>query len=153
MPKLLEPVKRLLTPIMPLPPGIFHYQAPPDSPVPYRLHLRLEPDGNGMLIVNASTILHLNQTASEFAYHMVMQTPEEKMVREITGRYRVKRQHALQDYLQLKERLLTLISTPDLDPETFLDFERSTPYAHAISAPYRLDCAITYRLQNSSDDS
>src|SRR4030043_2245979 len=109
MTNLLASFQRLLIPVTPLAPGIFHFQAPSDAPVPYRLHLRLEPDGNGMLIVNASTILHLNQTASEYAYHMVMQTPEEKMLREISGRYRVNRQHALQDYQLLRERIQTLI--------------------------------------------
>jgi hypothetical protein len=143
----------LLTPFKPLSPGIFHYQAPPEAPEPYRLHLRLEPDGSGLLIVNASTILHLNQTASEFAFHMVKQTPEEQMLSEITGRYRVNRQHALEDFQNLRDRIQTLIHSPDLDPETFLDFERSTPHSHKISAPYRLDCAITYRLPETFDDS
>jgi hypothetical protein len=153
MPKLLETIRRLLTPFKPLSPGIFHYQAPPEAPEPYRLHLRLEPDGSGLLIVNASTILHLNQTASEFAFHMVKQTPEEQMLSEITGRYRVNRQHALEDFQNLRDRIQTLIHSPDLDPETFLDFERSTPHSHKISAPYRLDCAITYRLPETFDDS
>ena len=153
MPNILESINRLLTPVKPLSSGIYHYQAPPDAALPYRLHLRLEPDGTGILIVNASTILHLNQTASEYAYHMIIQTSEEKMVREITGRYRVKRQQALQDYQMLRERIQTLITTPDLDPETFLDFERTSPYTQEISAPYRLDCALTYRLSDSMDNS
>jgi hypothetical protein len=153
MPNILESINRLLTPVNPLSSGIYHYQAPPDAALPYRLHLRLEPDGTGILIVNASTILHLNQTASEYAYHMIVQTSEEKMVREITGRYRVKRLQALQDYQMLRERIQTLITTPDLDPETFLDFERTSPYTQEISAPYRLDCALTYRLSDSMDNS
>jgi hypothetical protein len=153
MPKLLESVKRLFMPVMPLAPGIFQYQAPPDEPMHYRLHLRLDPDGSGILIVNASTILHLNQTAAELAYHLVKQTPEDQMVREISGRYRVNRQHALHDYQLLKERILTLIETPDLDPESFLDFDRTTPYSQKLSAPYRLDCAITYLLAGEPDDS
>ena len=153
MPNLHESIKRLLTPVKPLSPGIFPYQAPPDAPIPYRLHLRLEPDGTGILIVNASTILHLNQTASEYAYHMVMQTPEDKIAREISGRYRINRQHALQDYQLQRDHIQSLVNTPDLDPETFLDFERSTPYSQKISAPYRLDCALTYRLSDTFDDS
>ena len=153
MPNILESINRLLTPVKPLSSGIYHYQAPPDAALPYRLHLRLEPDGTGILIVNASTILHLNQTASEYAYHMIVQTSEEKMVREMTGRYRVKRQQALLDYQMLRERIQTLITTPDLDPETFLDFERTSPYTQEISAPYRLDCALTYRLSDSMDNS
>jgi hypothetical protein len=153
MSNIIEAVRHLLTPVKPLSPGIFHFQAPPDAPVPYRLHLRLEPDGTGLLIVNASTILHLNQTAAEFAYHLVRQTPEDQMAREISGRYRVGRQQALQDYRMLNDRIVTLIHTPDLDPEMFLDFERTTPHTQKISAPYRLDCAITYRLPGIPDES
>jgi hypothetical protein len=130
----------------PLPSGIFHYQAPPDAPLSYRLHLRLEPDGTGLLILNASTILHLNQTAAEFAYHFIMQTPEEEVAREVSARYRVNFMQANTDFREFKERIQTLISTPDLDPEMFLDFERTAPHSQKISAPYRLDCALTYRL-------
>jgi len=152
MTDLLESIKRLFIPVASLPAGIFHYQAPPDAPVPYRLHLRLEPDGSGLLIVNASTVLHLNQTAAEFAFHLIQQTPEEQMVREIRGRYRVSRDQALQDFTLLKDRIQTLLYSPDLDPETFLDFERMTPHTHKISAPYRLDCALTYRLTEILDE-
>ena len=152
MSSIFEPIRRLLTPVKPLSPGIFHYQAPPEAPVQYRLHLRLEPDGTGLLIVNASTILHLNQTAAEFAYHLVKQTPEPQMAKEISGRYRVGRQQALDDFRILNDRILTLIHTPDLDPEMFLDFERSAPHSKKLSAPYRLDCALTYRLPGSADE-
>jgi hypothetical protein len=145
-------IVNFLNPVKPLSPGIYHYQAPPDAPLQYRLHLRLEPNGNGILIVNASTILHLNHTAAEYAYHLVLQTPEDKMVKEITRRYRVKREQVSQDYQILRERIQSLITTPDLDPETFLDFARVSPYTQEISAPYRLDCALTYRLSNNVDD-
>lgn len=153
MANLFESLKRLFTPVEPLTPGIFHYQAPPDATIPYRLHLRTEADGSGLLIVNASTILHLNQTATEYAYHLIKQTPENQMLSEITGRYRVSKDHALQDFHSLTDRIHILIDTPDLDPETFLDFERTAPHTHKISAPLRLDCALTYRLANYSDDS
>lgn len=146
MSSIIRSVKHFFTRVLPLPSGIYHYQAPPDAPIPYRLHLRLEPDGSGLLIVNASTILHLNQTAAEFAYHLVIQTPEEQVEHEIADRYRVSQNQAHEDYKLLKERIETLINTQDLDPEMFLDFERSAPHTHKISAPYRLDCALTYRL-------
>ncbi len=146
MSSIIESVKHLFTRVVPLPPGIYHYRTPPDAPSPYRLHLRLEPDGSGLLIVNASTILHLNQTAAEFAYHLVIQTPEEQVEYEIADRYRVSRDQARQDYKLLKDRIERLSNTQDLDPEMFLDFERSAPHTQVISAPYRLDCALTYRL-------
>ncbi len=146
-----EAVRNLFTQKEPLPAGVYHYQAPPDAEFPYRLHLRLEPDGDGVLIVNASTVLHLNQTAAEYAYHLVKGTSDEGTARQIATRYQVTTKQALADFQDLKDRLLTMIDIPDLDPITFFDFERDDPYAGEISAPYRLDCALTYRLPEGAD--
>ena len=33
-----------------------------------RIHLRVDPDGNGTLIVNASSVMHLNPTATYMAW-------------------------------------------------------------------------------------
>jgi len=142
--------ERFFPPVQPLPAGVYHYQAPADAPFPYRLHLRVEEDGQGVLIVNASTVVHLNNTATEYAYHLVRNTPEEQAVNEIAGRYNVRKEIVRRDYHSLMERLDTLISTPDLDPVAFLDFNRDEPYSGAQSAPYRVDCALTYRLPDES---
>ena len=129
----------------PLPAGTHHYQAAPDEPA-YRLHLRMQPDGCGILIVNAATVLHLNATAAEFAYHMMKGTTPEEAARQVARRYRISRVTALQDFLDFRERVQTMIHTPDLDPTAYLDFERVAPHSQALSAPLRLDCALTYRL-------
>jgi MoaA/NifB/PqqE/SkfB family radical SAM enzyme len=146
-----EAVRRLLTPAAPLPAGLYHYQANAEQTPPYRLHLRLEPEGNGILLVNATTVLHLNQTAAEYAYHLVKQTPPELAAQKLSRRYRVSTQQAQQDFQDFSGRIQTLIDTPDLDPEIFLDFERQTPHEQKLSAPLRLDCALTYRLPEAAD--
>jgi Radical SAM superfamily len=146
-----EAIRRFVTPPAPIPPGTYHYQAPPDSPHPYRLHLRIEPDGQGVLIVNASTVLHLNTTAAEYAYHIIKQTPKDQAARVIASRYRINRAHARNEYDEFMERIEELIHTPDLDPVAYLDFDRHAPYSKEISAPYRLDCALTYRLPAGSN--
>ncbi len=133
-------------PIKPLPTGIHHYKSPPENPLNYRLHLRLETEGNGLLVINASTILHLNETAAEYAYYLVHETPEEEIISEITSRYNISRKKVKEDYIKFNEQIETLIYTPDLDPVSFLDIERHIPFSDNISAPYRLDCALTYRL-------
>ncbi len=130
----------------PLQPGVYHYQAPTDAPKPYRLHLRIENDGSGILILNASTVLHLNQTAAEFAYYLIQETPTEEVIRQVVKRYNVSTEEARRDYKDLKDRMEVMIVTPDLDPVTFLDFERKEPYTGDLSAPYRIDCALTYQL-------
>ena len=145
-----EVIRHFFTSVKPLPAGIFHYQSPPSASRPYRLHLRLEPDGTGLLIVNAATILHLNQSAAEYAYHIINNASVDETARQVAGRYRVSKAHAANDFIELKDRIQTLIDTPDLDPEMFLDFQRISPASGSLSAPYRLDCALTYRQREDS---
>lgn len=142
--------ERFFPPVKPLPAGVYHCQMPSDSQLPYRLHLRIEADGRGLLIVNASTVVHLNQTAAEYAYHLINNTPEEQAVTELSRRYNVRKEIILRDFHELIDRLKTLVDTPDLDPVAFLDFERQDPYTDPGSAPYRLDCALTYNLPDES---
>ncbi len=136
--------------IQPLPVGTYHMQSMQDEK-PYRLHLRLHEIGSGVLIVNASTVLHLNPTATEYAYHFIKGSAPEEAAKEIAARYRVSKGMALEDYNDFVDRIKTLISTPDLDPVSFLDFERVTPHSAALTAPLRLDCALTYRLPADSE--
>jgi hypothetical protein len=146
MPASWNPLRRLFNPVHPIPSGIYHYQSPPSDPRNYRLHLRLEEPEGGILVVNASTILHLNRTAAEYAYYLVQNAASDEVAKQMAARYHVTRQQARQDYLDLADRIQVLIETPDLDPVNFLDFERRQPHSGHISAPYRLDCALTYRL-------
>ena len=129
--------------IQPLPVGIHHMQANADEK-PYRLHLRLNKDGSGLLILNASTVLQLNPTAAEYAFHFIKGTAPEEAANQISARYRVNKKIALDDFNNFVDQIHTLISTLDLDPASFLNFERAQP--HSTESTLRLDCAITYRL-------
>lgn len=135
----------------PFPPGNYQATTTTDDGSPLRLHLRVEKDGMGILILNASTILHLNPTATEIAYHLIQKTPEEAAIHEMMKRYRVDDLVIREDFKNFKERLHSLIHTPDLDPETFLDVERLELHTKEISAPLRLDCALTYQLSNGEE--
>ncbi len=146
MANIFQTVREWFSPAQPVPAGIYHFISPKEDPRNYRLHLRVEPEGSGLLIVNASTILHLNQTAAEYAYSIIQnQTPAETAQRMV-GLYNVTKQQVVEDYQKLIDQIQLLINTPDLDPETFLGFERKEAHLTRISAPYRLDCALTYRL-------
>jgi hypothetical protein len=146
MASLIKNLRNRFQAVSSLPAGMHHFQSPPNSPVPYRLHLRLENDGTGVLILNASTVLHLNQTAAECAYQWVQDATPEKAAKAIASRYRVGQKQALHDYLDFIGRVETLLQTTDLDPVTYLEFDRQDPFSKELSAPYRLDCALTYRL-------
>ena len=144
-------ITSLFKPTELLPAGVYHYQTPANAELQYRLHLRVEENGEGLLIINASTILHLNQTATEYAYHLVKETSLENTAGLIANRYQISRADARQDFIDVSQKIMTLLEVPDLDPVSFLDFSRDDPYSGKPSAPYRLDCAITYKLSQKSE--
>lgn len=135
-----------------LPEGLYHLQSAPQAEQPYRIHLRLRKDGSGILIVNAATILHLNATAAEYAFHFIKGSEPQEAAKQISARYRISQSIALTDYNDFVDRIQTLLSTPDLDPVSFLDFERVAPHSADLTAPLRLDCALTYRLSVNADN-
>ncbi len=144
--KIFNRLAEQFTKVKSLPEGVYHMQAGGEDQKPYRLHLRLRKDGSGVLIVNASTILHLNPTAAEYALHFIKGSSPSEVAREVSKRYRVSKGMALEDYTDFAERIQTLLDTPDLDPVSYLDFERVAPHSADLTAPLRLDCALTYRL-------
>ncbi len=151
MNKFFQNITGLFKPTELLPAGLYHYQTPANAEFQYRLHLRVEGNGEGLLIINASTILHLNQTATEYTYHLIQETSLEDTAGLIANRYEIDRADARQDFIDVSQKIMTLLEVPDLDPVSFLDFSREDPYSGEPSAPYRLDCAITYQLSQKSE--
>jgi len=151
MNKLLSNIKDLFSSPPLLSPGVYPYRTPPSADQQYRLHLRVDENGEGLLIINASTVLHLNQTAAEFAYHFIQGTPRDELITIIANRYRANAEKVRQDYDDFREKIETLIQQPDLDPVLVWGVDRKTPYQGSISAPYRMDLALTYRLPDDSN--
>ena len=53
-----------------LPHGLYMYRGR-DSYAGLALQLRVEPNGTGLLVINANTVLYLNRTATAHAYHLM----------------------------------------------------------------------------------
>ncbi|MBV6391628.1 MAG: Coenzyme PQQ synthesis protein E [Anaerolineales bacterium] len=132
--------------VAPLPEGMHHLQSESADKKPYRVHLRLRRDGSGVFIVNAATVLHLNPTAAEYAYHFVKGVEPGEVAEQVAARYRVQKSVALEDYRDFLDRIQTLVASQDVDPVSYLNFERIAPHSADLTAPLRLDCALTYKL-------
>ncbi|MGV8025018.1 MAG: radical SAM/SPASM domain-containing protein [Anaerolineaceae bacterium] len=152
--KIKDNIEKLLEPVKSVPVGSYQFQGKISGQLPYRLNLRVESNGTGILILNASTVLHLNRSATEYAYYMIQQTPIEQAAQEVSEKYAISADEMKHDFADFCAQLDTIIHTPDLDPVTYLDLERVEPYSRKLSAPYRLDCALTYQVsENASPDS
>ena len=132
------------TPPEPLHKGMFHYMTPDGAEDRYRLHLRVEDDGEGILVINAAKVLHLNQTATEHAKLILEGKDVGTAVKEIKHRYKVSEGRAREDQEHLRDTILCLAVTDDVCPISYLDVQRIEPFDTPVSAPYRMDLALTY---------
>ncbi len=130
-----------------LPTGLFHYQHETDVEKS-RIHLRLDSDGHGTLIVNANQVMHLNPTAAMMAYLLLEERNEKEIVDTVRKSYNVKKEQVLADLETLNFQLDNLIRPDGACPIHELDLEMKMPFSARPSAPYRMDLALTYRCNN-----
>ena len=127
--------------------GLYHYRRE-EGGEKSRIHLRLDPDGHGTLVVNASRILHLNPTAALMAYFVLEETPGPDAVRLIRQKYHVGAVQAGADLEVVRGQLAELIRPDGACPIHDLELETVMPFSARPTAPYRLDLALTYRCNN-----
>jgi radical SAM protein with 4Fe4S-binding SPASM domain len=127
--------------------GLYHYQRQ-NGREKARIHLRIDPDGNGILLINASRILHLNGTAAAMAFLALNEAPEKDVITALTRRYSVSSAQAKSDYNQFTSQLDELIRPDGACPIHDLELETTLPFSARPTAPYRMDLALTYRCNN-----
>lgn len=113
-----------------------------------RIHLRVDPDGSGTLVINASSILHLNQTACLIAYYHLLDTPQAEITGIITQFFETSAENALEHIQLITADLESFIYADGNPVQTYSGIEINAPYSHHPSAPYRMDLALTYRCNN-----
>jgi len=113
------------------------------------LQLRVEPDGQGLLVINANTVLYLNETAAAHAFFFMQGMTTDEAVKKIKRMYRVNKKTARDYHERLIYTVSTLAQTEEVCPVSFLDVERVEPFTQELSAPLRVDLALTFRCQNN----
>ncbi len=113
------------------------------------LQLRVEPNGQGLLVINANTVLYLNETAAAHAYFFMQGLSENEAVKRIRGIYRAGKNKVKQDYQKLIYTVSTLAQTEEVCPISFLGVNSVEPFSPKYSAPLRMDLAVTFRCQNN----
>lgn len=131
-------------------PGLYTYRVglPGGS---RRIHLRIEADGFGVLLVDVTDAIHLNPTAALVAKAALDRKPLRLAVASLkkrsrgAGSARIERE-AGQIYAMV-DHLLTVgegCPTCGLDP-----LARAAPFSVPVRAPYKADLALTYRCNNA----
>jgi len=130
-----------------IPQGLYTYRGK-DEFSGMSLQLRIEQSGQGVMVINANTVLHLNHTASAFAYFFMQGLPQKQVLSKIRRMYHVNAETAKTDYTKLVYTISTLAKTEKVDPVSFLEIEKEESFSYQYSAPLRMDLALTFRCQN-----
>ncbi|HET9914127.1 MAG TPA: PqqD family protein, partial [Anaerolineales bacterium] len=113
-----------------------------------RIHLRIDPDGSGTLIVNANRVMHLNPTAASMAWLILEEKTKEERIRALTSQYKVSKKQAEADLASFLLQFEELLRPDGACPIHELDLETVMPFSARPTAPYRMDLAVTYRCNN-----
>jgi len=129
-------------------PGVTHFRGDGELEG-IRMHLRIEPEGHAVLIVNAAKIIHLNPTAAEMAQMILEKLDTDAAVKRLNRRYKAPKAQLRKDYLDLREKIMLLAGRDDICPVTYLDLDRIEPFSSRASVPHRMDLALTYQCNNN----
>lgn len=113
------------------------------------LQLRVEPNKQGLLVINANTVLYLNETATAHAYFLMQGMSVEQAVRNVRKIYRVEAETARSEHEKLIFTVSTLAQTEKVCPISYLDVKQVEPFTQPLSAPLRMDLALTFRCHNN----
>ncbi len=136
-------IKRFFTWAKPLKQGVFHYRSG-GMLEGHRVHLRIESNGAGLLIIDADKILYLNQTAAEILKELLDGMDEEAVVKNMMARYRVGKETIAEDVDALKHTVKRFAEATDVDPVTYLSNEDIALFTNGFSAPHRMDIILCY---------
>lgn len=146
MPIFLKPVVKKDT--LQVAPGLYYYQRESAS-TKSRIHLRVDSDSFGILMINANRVIHLNPTATQMAYMILQEIPKNKALHFFTRHFRVPPKKAEEDFNLIQYQLNEIINENGKCPICDLQIDTTLPFSARPSAPYRMDLAITYRCNNA----
>ena len=129
-------------------PGLFTYRGcPPDGS--RVLHLRIEADGRGTLLIDVGDVVHLNATATLVA-KMALDDRRPEEAAAALRRTGADRRRVDQDVRVVYDLVDHLKTTTEACPTCGLgSADQKDLFSAPVDAPYKADLALTYGCNNS----
>ncbi len=125
--------------------GVYHFRGTNEFEG-MRFHLRVDSEDRGVLIVNASRMIILNDTGIEYVMLILQGLSDDEIVRRIRKRYRVKKEEVIRDLKEFREELKSVVKCEEIVSGMHVNLEE---IYKGQKAPYRMDLALTYRCNNN----
>lgn len=128
--------------------GVYHFlREEPQEKV--RAHLRVNPDGSGLLLVNAARVFHFNSSATFMAYLALEKTPRRQALKSLERAFNARLETLAADFDQVAKRVEELLAPDGPCPVHEMDLDILPPFSVRPNAPYRMDLALTYQCNNA----
>lgn len=128
-------------------PGLYHHRI--DFEGGYsRVHLRINPDLTGCLVIDAAQMIHLNPAAALITFHHLNDVPQAAIIKKVSRVFNADKAEISYDVNQTTSRINELIRPNGACPIHELELDVTMPFTTALTAPYRMDLALTYRCNN-----
>ncbi|HEX6305508.1 MAG TPA: radical SAM protein [Anaerolineales bacterium] len=139
----------LFSPINPPDPGLYTYRFNDDRGQ-FRLHLRVEPAGTGVLFIDVTDVIHLNPTAAWMTKMALDGAPRSQAQASLLGFYAsVDRQQVAHELDQIYAMVARFSRTEDGCPTCEVaGLDQKPLFSVRVQAPYKVDIALTYGCNN-----
>lgn len=130
-------------------PGLYTYRYT-SLDARFRIHLRIERDGSGVLFVDVTDVIHLNPTAAWMAKMALDEVPEAKAAGRMVGFYEGVDFREVGQQLQRVYAMIERFKNAQPGCRTCeVDGLEMVPiFSTSVSAPYKVDIALTYGCNN-----
>ncbi|MCD4753104.1 MAG: radical SAM protein [Anaerolineaceae bacterium] len=128
--------------------GIYHYQIKTEE-FNSRIHLRVEEDGSGFMLLNANNIYFMNPTAMFMAYLKMEGASPAQVYQRFKHLYNVEKADLETDYIEFENIFYELSHATGKCPLCDLHLETLPPNSQVPLAPYRMDLALSYQCNNN----
>lgn len=120
-------------------PGTYHFQDLTGDVVT-RFHLRVDPDGGGLLMANAAEAAHLSDVGVLMAHGILSRQSDETIMAQVQNRFEGVSPGTVRDDLDQVHALIADLSTPDDNyPVSNLADPEMSSWSRALSAPTEAD--------------
>jgi radical SAM protein with 4Fe4S-binding SPASM domain len=136
------------SPPQPISAGLYHFKFD-ENGNKCRIHLRLDNDLSGVLLVDANRVLKMNPSSAVMAYLFLKKFSHITAVNTLADIFDISREQAEKDYIIFSETISHLVKPDSSCPVCEMNLEIDLPFSTIPSAPYRMDLALTYRCNNS----
>ena len=131
--------------------GLYAYNVETHDGREMRIHLRVEPSGNGVLFVDVTDVVHLNPTATWMTKMALEGTPQRQTKIELAAQFHDASMGQLERELSQIYDMVESFSQQDADCPTCelsSTLEMSPMFSVEVNAPYKVDIALTYGCNN-----